>query len=730
MKTSVSFDLTEEGELCEGELIYSAGRIMTVCGGNTLSTFTLDNVHELVQRTDIGCGRLEISLKDENGSTLPPSENKKVCRFSMACVNEIGEFCKAVNHYLKTGEEHEVKQEERRRCPVCGRTLISGMDVCMFCLDKRYILKRTVSLLKPFLPAILISGLLLTISNVFSVLLPVLNSWLLDDYLAPAAGAAVPWFTPVTGVLAIGAMMMACYLFGQLFFIFSARKINTVGSRLSDMLRGMTYDKIQNLSLSSMSKKTSGDLLKRVTKDTANVRQFLVDQGRYALQQVIMFIAIAVVLLFTSPFLTLLVFLPIPFALYMISKFWDTIHLRYEKQWRYDSRSNSILHDIIKGIRVVKTFGNEEREVAKFSSVCKRLADLSVKNEHFWACTFPMLSFFVGIGEFFVLFFGGNMVLKGQLSLGEFLRFTLFLAYLYQPLRWMSSLPRWIAEVMTSLIKLFEILDEKQGVTDCEAPKEVDLTGKIAFEEVQFGYKAYEPVLKDISLQIEPHEMIGIVGHSGAGKSTLINLIMRLYDTDIGQITIGGVDIREISQRTLRENIGVVFQETFLFSGTVYDNIAYAKPGATPAEIIRAAKAANAHEFIMRLSDGYNTIVGENGHNLSGGERQRISIARAVLKDPKILILDEATSALDPETEGKIQEALSRLTQNRTTIAIAHRLSTLRHADRLIVLEKGRLAEIGSHRELLEKQGIYYSLVSAQRQTSKLSREVKEAISV
>ena len=265
---------------------------------------------------------------------------------------------------------------------------------------------------------------------------------------------------------------------------------------------------------------------------------------------------------------------------------------------------------------------------------------------------------------------------------------------------------------------------------DPEKPVEPEVKGAIEFRHVRFGYKAYEPVLKDINLSIKPGEMIGLVGHSGAGKSTLINLIMRLYDPDSGAVLLDGVDLRDIEQQTLRSNIGVVFQETFLFSGTVYDNIAYANPAAGFEEVVAASKAANAHEFVMKLADGYNTMIGENGYNLSGGERQRIAIARAILKNPKILILDEATSSLDPETEIKIQEALGRLIQNRTTVTIAHRLSTLRGADRLVVIDHGRIAEVGTHRELLEKRdGLYYRLVMAQRQTSRLKSEVKRAMS-
>ncbi|MBR7161567.1 MAG: ABC transporter ATP-binding protein [Clostridia bacterium] len=486
-------------------------------------------------------------------------------------------------------------------------------------------------------------------------------------------------------------------------------------------MRGIVFDKIQRLSIARISKRTAGELMNRVSQDTSRIRMFIVNQIPHLLEQVLLFLVVGIAFFIYDWRLALLVVLPTPLIAVAFFLFRRIMGKLFRRSWERSSQSNAVLHDIFSGIRVVKSYGTEKRESKRFEEYAAAEKNTQLKIETKWAYINPLLQFLISFGEFFILLYAGNAILGGEMTLGDMSKFSSYAGMLYTPLQFLAGFPRHVMMAMTSVTKVFEIIDEPEDIVDAKDAKELKIEGSVSLKNVTFGYDESIDVLRNINLEIKPGEFIGLVGKSGTGKSTLINLVMRMYDVDEGSVSIDGVDIRDISQESLRSQIGVVLQETFLFNGSIYQNIAYAKKDATREEVIAAAKAAGAHNFIIRLTDGYDTWVGEKGNNLSGGEKQRIAIARALLHNPKILILDEATASLDTETEKQIQESLANLSHERTTIAIAHRLSTLRNATRLVVLDKGGIAEMGTHDELIEKQGIYYNLVMAQREMSKMA---------
>lgn len=653
-----------------------------------------------------------------------------LCQFSNTKMETFMRLAKLLDKQKK-GEE--IKEEDldvkrgKEVCPKCGMIYPDQeRKVCPKCMDKKSILLRVVSYFKPYKVELAIMVLCYIGTALLNLVWPYLSGTILydkvlakDDRFLELMHMPAGKYMTALGVLVIVMLLTKIVIQGM--GMLQGALTAKVASETIAKLKCQVFDSMGRLSISFFTKRQTGGLMTRVSDDAEEVSSFFIDGIPYFFINVGTMTATCVIMFILNPLLALasIILMPVLFLISyrMMPRLWHY----FGKRHRANRKLNGQMNENFTGARVVKAFGQEKQEMSRFERNNGRVRDAELDVARF-DCQFSALYWiFEDMLTFLVWAAGSALIIyTTDMELGLLITFTGYVGQLKWPLEFMSRIFRWYTNAMNSAQRMFEIIDAVPEVKEVPNPLRPErFRGEIELKDVTFGYEPNKPILKNVSFKVEAGEVLGIVGRSGAGKSTLVNLISRLYDTTEGQVLVDGVDVKQYGFKELRKNVAMVSQETYIFVGTVAENIAYARPDATREEIIRAAVQASAHDFICKMPQGYDTILGPANRSLSGGEKQRISIARAILADPKILILDEATSAVDTETELAIQKSLEQLEKGRTVLSIAHRLSTLRNATHLIVLDDGRVTESGTHKELMEKKGTFYKL--SQLQTKALA---------
>lgn len=698
------------------DVVFKASVMEVVDGqGKTIMTFLKKKMIDVSVREALGGASFFIITSDGEW---------EAARFSLPYIESFRQAVPAIKSWLAEGDEAEYltfsaqeESTETQKCPQCGKQIFFGKNKCLSCRSKWSMLRRLAAYCTPYRRPMLVSALLLALSVLVEVIPPYLIKMIVDEVAKPS-GSASALFALASGlalvqVLSAGMQVIRSYLGVR------------IGGKLVGEIRRDMFGALMKLSMRFFDHRQVSQFIGRIQDDTDELKEFLTNGIVYLVTQVLLAVCILFMLFHLNWKLAAMILIPTPLLAAGFYWLWKKLSTLWYSQWQSALHVNNVIGEALQGIRVIKAFAQENAEKNRFDRVNDHWINRTISFGNLWLGVTPVFTVLTAVSGIAVWYTGGLSVMSGTMSIGTLTAFTTYLLMFFGPVQATGQLLSWLNRSLGSAERILEIIDAKVDVPDKPDAVELEsVSGEIRFHGVRYGYEADRPVLKDIDLSIRPGEMIGLVGRSGAGKTTLINLICRFYDPNAGSVELDGYDLRDIRQESLRKHIGVVLQETFLFDGTIAQNIAYGRPDALPEDMIAAARAANAHDFICRLPEGYDTRVGERGHRLSGGEKQRIAIARALLLDPEILILDEATASVDTETERLIQEALSRLIQGRTTIAIAHRLSTLRHADRLVVLDQGRIVEMGSHEELYAKRTHYYRLVESQKQMMKMPSEV------
>jgi len=676
---------------------------------NLRHKFPLDKIEDAKVERCVGNGLMQVMV-DQQPHVLLHYSNELTDRFGR------------VAHYLHAraeyGEDVPVPDPaaDSHTCLVCGRSLVdTSSKVCPNCIQRGKLFRRLIELARPYWGKMGLIVILLVAGVLVDLLPPYLTRILIDDVLRVGGSAGgdptlLPWL--------VGSLLGIQLIRVLLTIVTNWSTIN-VSTRFTSHIRDQLFAHLKKLSVDYFDKNQVGRLMTRINQDTEEL-QGLVSQLTTFTLNIFLVIGIGVVLFSMAPSLGLYVLIPTPFVVAAAYFYYRYMQPHFRRFWVARWRLNAMLNTFLSGVRVVKAFAQEDEEERRYHNRNVTLLNSRLQVDLAWSKFFPLISFAFSAGGLIIWYAGGRAVLADRITLGTLMAFLSYLGMFYGPLSNLTHISQALNRFLTISQRTFELLDETPEKQPVKPVRTACLGGRIEFDKVTFGYDPYYPVIRDVSFTVEPGEMIGIVGHSGAGKTTLVNLLCRFYEVTRGAIRIDGIDLRDLSMEEVRQQVGIVLQTPFLFHGTLAENIAYGRPDATRRAIIQAAKAANAHGFITQLPEGYDTIVGEGGAGLSGGERQRISIARAILHNPRILILDEATSSVDTDTERQIQEALNELVKGRTTIAIAHRLSTLYNANRIIVINRGKLEEQGPPKQLMDNKGSFYHLVQMQTQLASL----------